>query len=109
MNFAHAQGTVIGVQLAHAGRRASLYAPWVRSNAAGTREIRSFVAQKEENGWPDDGEPHIVHMALVLFFLADMVFQSMAPPLPRFPTFIPPLRPCQRTRSSVSKMHSLQL
>lgn len=47
VNFAHAQGVKIGVQLAHAGRKASTYAPWVQS---GSRH----AARKEENGWPDD-------------------------------------------------------
>lgn len=60
VNFAHAQGTVIGIQLAHAGRKASVYAPWVRSNAAGTHRTNDFIAKKEENGWPDEGELHIV-------------------------------------------------
>ncbi|KAF8846018.1 NADH:flavin oxidoreductase 2 [Paxillus ammoniavirescens] len=54
VNFAHSQGTVIGIQLAHAGRKASTYAPWVRANAAGTRMSKSDVAQKEEGGWPDN-------------------------------------------------------
>ncbi|KAF9225430.1 FMN-linked oxidoreductase [Gyrodon lividus] len=53
VNFAHAQGTLIGIQLAHAGRKASTYAPWVHSNAAGTHRSSSHVIQKEEGGWPD--------------------------------------------------------
>ncbi|KAH0838004.1 NADH:flavin oxidoreductase 2 [Lanmaoa asiatica] len=60
VNFAHAQGTIIGIQLAHAGRKASTYAPWVHSNAAGTHRTDKDVAQKEENGWPDDGKSHTV-------------------------------------------------
>ena len=62
VNFAHAQGTMIGIQLAHAGRKASTYAPWVHSNAAGTHRTDNHVAQKEENGWPDDGESHSVRV-----------------------------------------------
>ncbi|ESK98198.1 nadh:flavin oxidoreductase nadh oxidase [Moniliophthora roreri MCA 2997] len=51
VNFAHAQGTKIGVQLAHAGRKASTYAPWVQERlGAGGRN----AARKEENGWPDN-------------------------------------------------------
>ncbi|KAF7340125.1 putative NADPH dehydrogenase C23G7.10c [Mycena venus] len=34
VEFSHAQGTKIGIQLAHAGRKASTYAPW-RTKAAG--------------------------------------------------------------------------
>ncbi|KAF9245771.1 hypothetical protein BU15DRAFT_85464 [Melanogaster broomeanus] len=54
VNFAHAQGTIIGIQLAHAGRKASTYAPWVESNAAGTHRTRDSVAQEDEAGWPDN-------------------------------------------------------
>ncbi|KAN0100298.1 hypothetical protein V8E55_000282 [Tylopilus felleus] len=54
VNFAHAQRSAIGIQLAHTGRKASTYAPWVHSNAAGTHRTDNYVAQKEENGWPDD-------------------------------------------------------
>ncbi|TFK30879.1 NADH:flavin oxidoreductase/NADH oxidase [Coprinopsis marcescibilis] len=51
VDFSHAQGTKIGIQLAHAGRKASCHAPWVQDRAPkGT----SYVAQKEENGWPDN-------------------------------------------------------
>jgi len=54
VDFAHAQGTLIGVQLAHAGRKASTYAPWVHSDIANTRKAPSFTAGKDENGWPDE-------------------------------------------------------
>jgi len=50
VSFVHAQGTKIGVQLAHAGRKSSTLAPWVKSRAGRTAP---FVARKEENGWPD--------------------------------------------------------
>ncbi|KAF9270584.1 NADH:flavin oxidoreductase [Marasmius fiardii PR-910] len=51
VNFAHAQGVKIGLQLAHAGRKASTYAPWVQQKVGfGSRN----VASKEENGWPDE-------------------------------------------------------
>ena len=42
VDFAHAQDTPIGVQLAHAGRKASTYAPW---RGAGT-------VPGEAGGWP---------------------------------------------------------
>ncbi|GBE77697.1 Putative NADPH dehydrogenase [Sparassis crispa] len=54
VNFAHAQGTLIGVQLAHAGRKASTLAPWVESDVAQTRRTATRVAQKTEGGWPDE-------------------------------------------------------
>jgi 2,4-dienoyl-CoA reductase-like NADH-dependent reductase (Old Yellow Enzyme family) len=43
--FAHGQNQKIGIQLAHAGRKASTVAPWLAGNA---------VATKEVGGWPDD-------------------------------------------------------
>ncbi|KAF6240046.1 hypothetical protein HO173_001656 [Letharia columbiana] len=45
VEFAHSQGQNIGIQLGHAGRKASTVAPWLSSGA---------VATKEVNGWPDD-------------------------------------------------------
>jgi 2,4-dienoyl-CoA reductase-like NADH-dependent reductase (Old Yellow Enzyme family) len=52
VNFCHAQGTKIGIQLAHAGRKASTHAPWVqRRLPKGSPE----TATAEENGWPGNG------------------------------------------------------
>ena len=45
VEFAHSQGQKIGLQMAHAGRKASTVAPWLS---------RSAVATKHVNGWPDD-------------------------------------------------------
>ncbi|KAI0838545.1 NADPH dehydrogenase [Hypoxylon sp. FL0890] len=45
VQFAHSQGQKIGIQIAHAGRKASTVAPWL-SQAA--------VATKDVGGWPDD-------------------------------------------------------
>lgn len=45
VEFAHSQGQKIGLQLAHAGRKASTVAPWLSPGA---------VATKEVHGWPDD-------------------------------------------------------
>ncbi|KAL8647375.1 MAG: hypothetical protein Q9210_005599 [Variospora velana] len=45
VDFAHSQGQKIGIQLAHAGRKASTVAPWL---------ARSAVATKDVNGWPDN-------------------------------------------------------
>lgn len=44
VEFAHSQGQNIGIQLAHAGRKASTVAPWLS---------HGNVASKEVNGWPD--------------------------------------------------------
>jgi 2,4-dienoyl-CoA reductase-like NADH-dependent reductase (Old Yellow Enzyme family) len=45
VEFAHSQGQKIGIQLGHAGRKASTVAPWL---SAGD------VAVEEVGGWPDN-------------------------------------------------------
>lgn len=45
VEFAHSQGQNIGIQLAHAGRKASTLAPWLSSGS---------VADEHVNGWPDN-------------------------------------------------------
>lgn len=45
VQFAHSQKALIGIQLGHAGRKASTVAPWLSSGA---------TAQAVANGWPDD-------------------------------------------------------
>ncbi|KXN88758.1 Putative NADPH dehydrogenase C23G7.10c [Leucoagaricus sp. SymC.cos] len=49
ISFVHAQGTKIGVQLAHAGRKASTLSPWVQRRAG---KGAPSTATEEENGWP---------------------------------------------------------
>jgi 2,4-dienoyl-CoA reductase-like NADH-dependent reductase (Old Yellow Enzyme family) len=44
-DFAHSQAQKIGIQLAHAGRKASTVAPWLSSGATATAAV---------GGWPDD-------------------------------------------------------
>ncbi|KZT41418.1 FMN-linked oxidoreductase [Sistotremastrum suecicum HHB10207 ss-3] len=53
VNFCHGQGTKIGIQLAHAGRKASTLAPWVRDPVRTVLSGRT-VALEDENGWPDN-------------------------------------------------------
>ncbi|CZR52306.1 related to flavin oxidoreductase [Phialocephala subalpina] len=43
VEFAHSQGQKIGIQLAHAGRKASTVAPWLSFGAIATEDV---------NGWP---------------------------------------------------------
>ncbi|TFK73402.1 FMN-linked oxidoreductase [Pluteus cervinus] len=43
--FAHSQGQKIGIQLSHAGRKASTVAPWIEG---------SHLASEDVGGWPDD-------------------------------------------------------
>jgi 2,4-dienoyl-CoA reductase-like NADH-dependent reductase (Old Yellow Enzyme family) len=45
VEFAHSQGQKIGIQIAHAGRKASTVAPWLAAAA---------VATKENGGWGDN-------------------------------------------------------
>ncbi|KAJ7705980.1 putative NADH:flavin oxidoreductase 2 [Mycena rosella] len=51
VEFAHGQGTKIGIQLGHAGRKASTYAPWIKDR---TGHGTSWVSQEDENGWPNN-------------------------------------------------------
>ncbi|CUA70953.1 Putative NADPH dehydrogenase C23G7,10c [Rhizoctonia solani] len=54
VDFAHGQGTAVGIQLAHAGRKASTLAPWVqgRREKAGGEGSQSAIAREVEGGWP---------------------------------------------------------
>ncbi|KAG6855717.1 hypothetical protein H0H87_011686 [Tephrocybe sp. NHM501043] len=45
VEFAHSQNQKIGIQLAHAGRKASTAAPWLGGDATASAEV---------GGWPDD-------------------------------------------------------
>ncbi|KAJ9644498.1 NADH-dependent flavin oxidoreductase [Coniosporium tulheliwenetii] len=45
VEFAHSQGQKIGVQIGHAGRKASTVAPWLSEND---------TAVEEAGGWPED-------------------------------------------------------
>lgn len=61
VEFAHSQGAKIGIQLAHAGRKASTVAPWLASQL----KQRSVKADETVGGWPSNvvgpsgGEEHI--------------------------------------------------
>ncbi|KAK7031356.1 Nadh:flavin oxidoreductase nadh oxidase [Favolaschia claudopus] len=48
VDFCHSHGTKIGIQLYHTGRKASMYARWVKEKDS------SFVAQENERGWPNN-------------------------------------------------------
>lgn len=45
VTFAHSQSQKIGIQLAHAGRKASTAAPWIVGDATASEAV---------GGWPDD-------------------------------------------------------
>ncbi|MCJ1363360.1 hypothetical protein MMC16_002467 [Acarospora aff. strigata] len=48
-DFVHSQGQKLGIQLAHAGRKASTVAPWLVPQRGA-----SIVADGPANGWPDN-------------------------------------------------------
>lgn len=50
VDFAHAQGAKVAVQLAHAGRKASVSPPWV----AAEQGVRSLRAESSQFGWPEN-------------------------------------------------------
>jgi len=52
VDFAHTQVAKVGVQLAHAGRKASTLATWVKTSADRTRRADTSIAFANENGWP---------------------------------------------------------
>ena len=55
VDFAHTQAAKVGIQLAHAGRKASTLAMWVEKSADRTRRADTSTAFANENGWPDNG------------------------------------------------------
>lgn len=62
VDFVRSQGVPIGIQLAHAGRKASTLSPWVQERASalyaseGKENVKGgHVASKEAGGWPDNG------------------------------------------------------
>ncbi|KAJ5941746.1 hypothetical protein N7516_001914 [Penicillium verrucosum] len=50
VDFAHSQGARIGIQLAHAGRKASTVAPWLAAQA----KQRGIKADESVGGWPSN-------------------------------------------------------
>ncbi|CAI7564952.1 unnamed protein product [Penicillium discolor] len=59
VEFAHGQGQRIGIQLAHAGRKASTVAPWLsmaRGPGASMKSVNGFENEgfAPRHGWPDD-------------------------------------------------------
>ncbi|KAL4884395.1 hypothetical protein BJY04DRAFT_7611 [Aspergillus karnatakaensis] len=50
VDFIHSQGGKAGIQLAHAGRKASTVAPWLAS----AKGVRSLKADKSVGGWPEN-------------------------------------------------------
>jgi len=54
VDFGHTQTAKVGIQLAHAGRKASTLATWVRSSADRTHHAETATAFANEGGWPDN-------------------------------------------------------
>ena len=55
VDFVHTQATKIGVQLGHAGRKASTLSPWVQLSVDGTHRANTAIAFANEGGWPGNG------------------------------------------------------
>ena len=56
VDFVHAQGSKIGIQLAHAGRKASTVQLWMNYTVASNKPVVSRNrATEREGGWPDKG------------------------------------------------------
>lgn len=55
VDFAHGHDTLIGIQLAHAGRKASTLALWLNDNYPLPAKSSKQLAYEDENGWPDEG------------------------------------------------------
>jgi 2,4-dienoyl-CoA reductase-like NADH-dependent reductase (Old Yellow Enzyme family) len=60
VDFCHSQGTLIGIQLGHAGRKASTLSTWVHQDLDKNPEYDGlvkgrYVAAEEAGGWPDNG------------------------------------------------------
>lgn len=54
-DFVHSQGNKLGIQLAHAGRKASTIAPWLLPTPApGAIRKTSITATEDVGGWPDN-------------------------------------------------------
>jgi 2,4-dienoyl-CoA reductase-like NADH-dependent reductase (Old Yellow Enzyme family) len=54
VEFAHSQGQKIGLQLAHAGRKASTVAPWLSSGATATEEVCWYAVSLFGHGFTCD-------------------------------------------------------
>ncbi|KAH8586244.1 NADH-dependent flavin oxidoreductase-like protein [Bisporella sp. PMI_857] len=56
VDFVHSQGAACGIQLAHAGRKASTTAPWIASRYRSERGwgAGSIRSTEDVGGWPDD-------------------------------------------------------
>jgi 2,4-dienoyl-CoA reductase-like NADH-dependent reductase (Old Yellow Enzyme family) len=82
----HSQGHHLGIQLAHAGRKASTLSPW-EANARGAPRGHGYVAPKELGGWADDvwgpselpfGEGHVEKIHAVTVAEIKEVIQAFA-------------------------------
>lgn len=47
VEFAHSQGQKIGIQLGHAGRKASTVAPWLNKGAVATKDVRAKLNRNQ--------------------------------------------------------------
>ena len=65
VDFVHAYKGKIGIQLAHAGRKASCLPPFVQNKAKEEGWHGGVVSDYENEGWPEEGElPFDVYLDL---------------------------------------------
>lgn len=55
VDYVHAVGAKIGIQLAHAGRKASTIPPFTEALARDEGWQGGSVTPKEHGGWPENG------------------------------------------------------
>ncbi|KAI0022658.1 FMN-linked oxidoreductase [Xylariomycetidae sp. FL0641] len=58
VDFAHSQGTKLGIQLGHAGRKASTVAPWLDRKAAAQDYVSRSLARIPYGSFATDIDPH---------------------------------------------------
>ena len=65
VDFVHTQAAKVGIQLGHAGRKASTLATWIQSSVHRAHRANTATAFANEGGWPDNGAPHIPSVGFV--------------------------------------------
>jgi 2,4-dienoyl-CoA reductase-like NADH-dependent reductase (Old Yellow Enzyme family) len=59
VDFVHAHKGIIGIQLAHAGRKASTLSPWVQRTAQDGGWEGGITSDEKAGGWPENGKLQI--------------------------------------------------
>jgi 2,4-dienoyl-CoA reductase-like NADH-dependent reductase (Old Yellow Enzyme family) len=70
VDFVHAQGVKIGIQLTHAGRKASMRAPISLASVRPEEYKPGLKAEKQEGGWPEEGKRLLCYYTEHIFLTA---------------------------------------